>query len=55
MRLSGKDLAEKIGCARSTLSEATKKGYTLSEATKKGYTLSGPMKKGHTLSEAMKG
>lgn len=27
MRLSGKDLAEKIGCARSTLSEATKKGH----------------------------
>lgn len=27
MTLSGKDLAEKIGCARSTLSEATDKGY----------------------------
>lgn len=27
MRLSGKDLSEKIGCARSTLSEATKKGH----------------------------
>lgn len=27
MRLSGKDLADKIGCARSTLSEATKKGH----------------------------
>jgi hypothetical protein len=27
MKLSGKDLAEKIGCARSTLSEATKNGH----------------------------
>ena len=27
MQLSGKDLAEKIGCARSTLSEATKNGH----------------------------
>lgn len=31
MRLSGKDLAEKIGCARSTLSEATKKGHRVQE------------------------
>jgi hypothetical protein len=27
MRFSGKELSEKIGCARSTLSEATKKGH----------------------------
>lgn len=27
MKLSGKDLADKIGCARSTLSEATKNGH----------------------------
>jgi hypothetical protein len=31
MKLSGKDLAEKIGCARSTLSEATKNGYLVGD------------------------
>jgi hypothetical protein len=31
MKLSGKDLAEKIGCARSTLSEATKNGHLVGD------------------------